>query len=144
GTVYPLKGTAVFAQRQIDESTGTLLIEAAFPNTGRVIRPGQFAKVRAVFEERKGATLIPARSVTELQGQFIVYAVTPENKAQFRKVTLGPKFGQLQVVEQGVNPGEKVIVEGIQKVRPDALVSPTLLSTPADTAGAQASTGGGN
>jgi len=143
GSVYPMKGTAVFAQRQIDESTGTLLIEAAFPNTGRVIRPGQFAKVRAVFEERKGATLIPARSVTELQGQYIVYAVTPENKAQFRKVTLGPKFGQLQVVEQGVSPGEKVIVEGIQKVRPDAIVSATLVSMPADSTSTQEASGGG-
>ena len=143
GSIYPLKGTAVFAQRQIDESTGTLLIEAAFPNPGRSIRPGQFAKVRAVFEERKGATLVPARSVIELQGQYIVYAVTSENKAQFRKVTLGPKFGQLQVVEQGVSPGEKVIVEGIQKVRPDAVVSATLVSMPADSTSTQEASGGG-
>ncbi len=133
GSTYPRKGRLAYLQRQIDASTGTLMLETSFPNPDKMIRPGQFAKVRAVFDEVKGATVIPTRAVTELQGQFIVYALGPDNKAQFRKVQLGPKIGTLQVVEQGVNPGEKIVVEGIQKVRPDMLVAPKVVSYPGDS-----------
>ena len=133
GSIYPRKGTLVYLQRQIDASTGTLLLEASFPNPDKMVRPGQFAKVRAVFDEVKGATVIPTRAVTELQGQYIVYAVGPDNKAQFRKVQLGPKLGSLQIIEQGVDPGERIVVEGIQKVRPDMTLSPKIVAYPGDT-----------
>jgi membrane fusion protein (multidrug efflux system) len=133
GSTYPLKGSLVYLQRQIDASTGTLLLEISFPNPDKMVRPGQFAKARAVFEEVKGAVVIPTRAVTELQGQYIVYAVGSDNKAQFRKVQLGPKLGSLQIVEQGVNPGERIVVEGIQKVRPDMILSPKVVGYPGDT-----------
>jgi len=142
-TTYPLKGTLVFLQRQIDASTGTLLLEASFPNPQRLLRPGQFAKIRAVYDERKGAAVIPARAVTELQGQHIVYAVGPDNKVQFRKVRLGPKLGSLQIVEEGVAPGEKIVVEGVQKVRPDMVVAPTVVPFAADSVAAPSPVGGG-
>jgi membrane fusion protein, multidrug efflux system len=143
GSVYPLRGTLAYIQRQVDAATGTLQLEASFPNPQRMIRPGQFARIRAMFDQRKQALLIPAKSVTELQGQYFVFIVGPENKAQFRKVDLGPKTGSLQVVEQGVTVGERVIVEGIQKVRPDAVVTPIPVPAPADTGKAQGSKGGG-
>jgi membrane fusion protein (multidrug efflux system) len=143
GSTYPLKGTIVYLQRQIDASTGTLLLEASFPNPSRAIRPGQFARVRAVFDERKDATVIPARAVTELQGQYIVYALSSDNKAQFRKVQLGPKLGGLQIVEQGVTPGDRVIIEGVQKVRPDMIVAPTVVPYPGDSTAAPARAKGG-
>jgi membrane fusion protein, multidrug efflux system len=133
GSTYQLKGSLVYLQRQIDASTGTLLLETTFPNPDRIIRPGQFAKVRAIFDEVKGAIVIPTRAVTELQGQYIVYAVGADNKAQFRKVGLGPKLGTLQIIEQGINPGERIVVEGIQKVRPDMILSPKVVAYPGDT-----------
>jgi membrane fusion protein, multidrug efflux system len=134
GSVYPLKGHLVYLQRQIDPSTGTLLMEASFPNPDKMLRPGQFAKVRAVFEEVKGATVIPSRAVTELQGQSIVYALGADDRAQFRKLQLGPRLGNLQIVEQGVTPGERVVVEGALRVRPDMIVSPTVVPYPSDSA----------
>jgi membrane fusion protein (multidrug efflux system) len=143
GSVYPLRGSLVFIQRQVDAATGTLQLEASFPNPQRMIRPGQFARIQAMFDQRKDALLIPAKAVTELQGQYFVFVVGPEDKAQFRKVELGPKTGSLQVVEKGVTVGERVIVEGIQKVRPDAVVTPATVSAPADTGTAQGPKGGG-
>jgi len=143
GSVYPLRGSLVFIQRQVDAATGTLQLEATFPNPQRTIRPGQFARIQAMFDQRKDALVIPARAVTELQGQYFVFVVGPENKAQFRKVQLGPKTGSLQVVEQGVTVGEKVIVEGIQKVRPDAVVTPAPVTAPADSGKVPGPKGGG-
>ena len=143
GSVYPLRGSLVFIQRQVDAATGTLQIEASFPNPQRMIRPGQFARIQAMFDQRKDALVIPAKAVTELQGQYFVFVVGPENKAQFRKVQLGPKTGSLQVVEQGVTVGERVIVEGIQKVRPDAVVTPAPVAAPADSGKAPGPKGGG-
>ena len=133
GSTYPRKGNLAYLQRQIDASTGTLLLEASFPNPEKMVRPGQFAKVRAVFDEVKGATVIPTRAVAEIQGQYVVYAVGPDNKAQFRKIQLGPKIGGLQIIEQGVAPGERIVVEGAQKVRPDMIVAPTVVAYPGDT-----------
>jgi membrane fusion protein (multidrug efflux system) len=142
GSVFPSPGIVIFAQRQIDAATGTLLLEASFPNPGKVLRPGQFARLRAVFEERKGAVVVPIRAVTELQGQSVVYAVGSDGKAQFRRVQIGPKVGNVQVVEQGVTAGEKIIVEGIQRVRPDMPVAAEVIPFPADSSAAPAPAGG--
>jgi membrane fusion protein (multidrug efflux system) len=140
GSVYPERGTILFAERQIDAATGTLQLEAEFPNPGKKIRPGQFARVRAVFDERKSAIVVPARAIMEIQGQSVLYTVDQENKAQFRRIVTGPKFEKFQVVEQGVEAGERVIVDGIQRVRPDMTVVPT--QAPPDTsAGAGAKEG---
>jgi membrane fusion protein (multidrug efflux system) len=124
GSIYEQKGFIVFAQRQIDPTTGTLQFEASFPNEKRIIRPGQFAKIRTVVEQRQGALIIPTRAMTELQGQFTVYVVDAENKAQLRIVQTATSFGQYTVVESGLQEGDKVIVEGMQKVRPDMVVVP--------------------
>lgn len=134
GTHYPYKGTVSFAQRQIDPATGTLQFEASFPNPQRVVRPGQFARISAVVDERKSAVVVPGRALTELQGQYLLYVVGEGNKVAMRRVVLGPKAGAFTVIEQGVNAGEKVIVEGLQRIRPDMVVAPTEIS-PDSTAG---------
>lgn len=134
GSRYPYKGSITFAQRQIDAATGTLQFEASFPNPERLVRPGQFARILAVVDERKGAVVVPVRAITELQGQNLVYIVGEGNKVAMRRVVLGPKAGAFTVIEQGVNAGEKVIVEGLQRIRPDVVVSPTEIS-PDSTAG---------
>jgi membrane fusion protein (multidrug efflux system) len=128
GSRYPYKGHVSFAQRQIDPATGTLQFEASFPNPERLVRPGQFARIMAVVDERKGAVVVPGRALTELQGQYLLYVVGEGNKVAMRRVVLGPKAGALNVIEQGVNAGEKVIVEGLQRIRPDMVVAPTEIS----------------
>ena len=125
GSIYSERGTILFLQRQVDAATGTLQIEAAFANPQRLIRPGQFARIRAVYEQVVGATVVPAKAVLEIQGQFAVYIVGAENKVEFRRVKPGPIVGQLRVMEDGVRPGEKVVVEGVQRLRPDMIVTPT-------------------
>jgi membrane fusion protein (multidrug efflux system) len=125
GSIYKERGTILFLQRQIDASTGTLQMEAAFANPQRLIRPGQFARVRAVYEEVKGAVVIPAKAILEIQGQFAVYVVGEGNKVAYRPVKVGPIVGQLRVIEEGLKAGEKVVIEGVQRIRPDAVVAPT-------------------
>ena len=143
GSVYPLKGRALFAERRIDPATGTLLIEASFPNPQRMIRPGQFARVRTIFDERKGAVVVPVRALSEIQGQFVLFVVDAENKVQFRRVVTGPKSGQLQVIDRGVALGDKVIVEGFQRVRPDMVVTSQLVPYPADSTATPGAAGKG-
>lgn len=137
GSLYSHKGYALYAERRIDPATGTLLIEASFPNPSKVLRPGQFARVRAMFDQRKSAVVVPQRAISEIQGQFVLYTVDAENKAQFRGLVTGPKAGQVQVVEKGVTPGEKVIVEGFQRVRPGMVVAPTVVPYPTDSSATQ-------
>jgi membrane fusion protein (multidrug efflux system) len=117
GSVYGHKGTFYMADRQVDIGTGTLRIAALFPNPGNFLRPGQYGRIRAVLETRKNAILIPQRAVTELQGTYQVAVVGSDNKARIRRVKIGDRIGELWVIEEGVAPGESVIVEGIQKVR---------------------------
>jgi membrane fusion protein, multidrug efflux system len=124
GSIYPEKGFVVFAQRQIDPTTGTLQFEASFPNKQKILRPGQFAKIRTVVEERKGALVIPTRAMIELQGQFTIFVVDANNKVQLRIVKTSTTFGQFTVVDTGLQEGERVIVEGMMKVKPDMVVAP--------------------
>ena len=130
GSVYPQMGVISFAQRQIDAATGTLLFEASFPNEERILRPGQFAKIRIVIDERKDATVIPLRAIFEIQGQKNVYVVDSDNKVVLRVVQTGPSYNNNVVIESGVNPGENVIYEGVLKVKPDVIVSPTEAKIP--------------
>jgi len=130
GSVYPYKGVISFAQRQIDPATGTLQFESSFPNPQRTLRPGQFAKIRIVIDERKDATVIPSRSIFEIQGQKNVYVVDSDNKVVLRVVKTGPSYNNDVVIESGVNPGENVIYEGVLKVKPDVVVSPTEAKIP--------------
>lgn len=124
GSIYPHKGTFAYADRQVDVRTGTIKVAALFPNTGNVLRPGQFARVRAEMEVKKGALVVPQRAVTEIQGRYLVGMVGPENKVAIKQVKVGERFGQLWVIEEGLQSGEKVVAEGTQKVREGMVVSP--------------------
>jgi membrane fusion protein (multidrug efflux system) len=117
GKVFPHKGRLFFADRQVDERTGTIKIATLFPNPGNILRPGQFAKIRALIETQKGALLVPQRAVNELQGRFQVAVVSPDNQVDFRWVKVGERAGPLWVIDEGLKAGERVIVEGIQKVK---------------------------
>jgi membrane fusion protein (multidrug efflux system) len=122
GTVYPERGHLVLVDRAVDPTTGTLHAELAFRNPQRLLRPGLYAKVRYREELRRGALLVPQVAVAELQGQYSVVVVNGEGKAETRKVKVGPRYGNLWVIDDGVKPGEKVIVEGLQKARDGMLV----------------------
>jgi len=108
----------------VDERTGTIKVATLFPNPGNLLRPGQFAKIRALIETQKGALLVPQRAVNELQGRFQVAVVGPDNKVDLRWVKVGERTGSLWVIDEGLKPGERVIVEGIQKVRAGMPVAP--------------------
>jgi len=124
GSVFPHQGRVSFADRHVDEGTGTIKVAALFPNPGNLLRPGQFAKIRALLETQKGALLVPQRAVNELQGRFQVAVVGPDNKVDLRWVKVGERAGPLWVIDEGLKPGERVIVEGIQKVRAGMPVTP--------------------
>lgn len=112
------------ANSQIDPSTGTLTIEAAFPNPEELVRPGQYARIRTVVETQKDAILVPQRSVQELQGSFFVYSVNSKNIVKMRQVSLGTKSASMWVVKKGLKAGERVIVEGLQQVKAGVEVIP--------------------
>ena len=124
GSVFPQRGAANFADSQVDPSTGSLLIQASFPNPDRVLRTGQFARIRMQTDVRKGALLVPQRAVQELQGLSQLYVMAPGDKVQLRTVQMGPKVGNLWMVNQGLSPGDTIVVEGIQKLKPDMAVVP--------------------
>jgi RND family efflux transporter MFP subunit len=124
GSVYPHTGRAVLADRQVDVKTGTIMIVSYFPNPRNLLRPGLFAKVRIPIETRTGGLLVQQRAVQELQGTYQVAVVGEGNKVAFRKVTPGPRVGSLWLIDDGLNPGEIVIVEGLLKVRDGLVVTP--------------------
>jgi len=124
GSMYPHKGEFAYADRQVDVQTGTIRVAALFPNPGNLLRPGQFAKIRAVMETKKGALLIPQRAVSEIQGRYMVAVIGPENKADIRTVQIGEQIGSDRIISEGLKPGEKVVAEGIQKVKQDQPVNP--------------------
>jgi RND family efflux transporter MFP subunit len=117
GSIYPTPGRFYFAGREVNLTTGTLQLAGLFPNPDRVLRPGQFAHVRAETQIRKGALLVPQRAVTELQGSYQIATVDAEDKAHIRPVTVGERIGSEWIIEQGIQSGERVVVEGTQKVK---------------------------
>jgi membrane fusion protein (multidrug efflux system) len=117
GEVYPHKGWFFLADRQVDVKTGTIRVAALFPNPGNVMRPGQYAKIRAAVTVRQDALLVPQRAVSELQGSYQVGVVTPENKVEIRPVTVGERVGSQWIIAQGLKPGEHVVAEGLQKLK---------------------------
>jgi membrane fusion protein (multidrug efflux system) len=125
GTVHPHEGHVAFADRAVDLKTGTLSIIAEFPNPGGVLRPGQFARVRAAAEEAPNAILVPRRAVQDVQGVKSVLVVGADNMVALRTITPAETVGDLLVVRDGVKPGERVIVDGIQKARPGTAVNPS-------------------
>jgi RND family efflux transporter MFP subunit len=124
GTVYPKKGTVYFADREVNPTTGAIRIAGLFPNPGNILRPGQFGRVRTSTQTRQGALLVPQRAVSELQGSYQVAVVGSDNKVNIRPVKVGERVGTMWIIEEGLKPGERVVVEGLQKVRPGAPVNP--------------------
>jgi RND family efflux transporter MFP subunit len=125
GSVYPQKGMIYAADREISATTGALRVEAHFPNPGNSLRPGEFARVRITFDTASGTLLVPQRAVSELQGSFQVAVVEQDNKVHIQPVRVGERSGQLWVIQEGLKPGQRVIVEGLQKVKEGTVVAPT-------------------
>ena len=124
GTVYPHKGKFYFADRQVDVRTGALRVAGLIPNPDHVLRPGQFARVRARTQIRSGALAVPQRAVMELQGNSQVAVVDAANKVSIRSVKVSDRIGNMWIVEEGLKPGEQVIVEGTQKAKAGTVVVP--------------------
>jgi membrane fusion protein (multidrug efflux system) len=124
GTAYPEKGKVYFADRQVDVKTGAITIAGIFPNPGNILRPGQYGRVRTAIDVQRGALLVPQQAVFDTQGTRQLAIVGADNKVSIRPVTLGETFGRDWIVSEGVKPGERVVVEGVQKVRPGMRVDP--------------------
>jgi RND family efflux transporter MFP subunit len=124
GSVHPGKGRFSFADRQVNPSTGAIQLTGLFPNPGNALRPGQYAKVRAAIGVRTGALLVPQRSVTETQGSYLAAVVDPNNTIRFAPVKVGDRIGSKWVIEEGLKPGERVVTDGLFKIRPGAPVDP--------------------
>ena len=124
GSTYPREGTFDFADRQVDVGTGAIRIAALFSNPDAILRPGGYARVRAVIRTERDALVVPQRAVSELQGNYQVAVVDKENKVSIRPVKVGDTSGSEWVIAEGLKAGERVIAEGVQKVRPGMVVSP--------------------
>ena len=127
GSVYPHKGQGDFINREVDPTTGAMLVQSSFPNPDNLLRPGLFARVKAQTQTVKEGILVPQRSVMELQGLHNVYVVNADNTVSTREITVGPKVGSNWLITEGLKPGEKVVYEGIQKVKDGASVNPTVV-----------------
>jgi len=124
GTTYPHEGKVYFADREVDVKTGAIKIVGVFPNPDNILRPGQYGRVRTALSVQQGALLVPQQAVFDLQGTRQLAVVGTDNKVSMRAVTLGETFGHNWIVQKGVAPGERVIVDGVQKVRPGMQVDP--------------------
>jgi membrane fusion protein (multidrug efflux system) len=131
GSAYPLKGRFYYINRQVQTSTGAIQAYALFPNPNRILRPGQYTKVRAVTQQITNAVLIPQRCVTQLQGINQVMVVRPDNTIEVRNVTLGDTAGSNWIVTSGLKEGERVVVEGLQKCQEGMPVTPQPYKDPA-------------
>jgi RND family efflux transporter MFP subunit len=127
GTTYAQKGKFYFADRAVNQNTGAIRMAGLFPNPGNILRPGQYARVRAATSIQRGALLVPQRAVAELQGTYQVAVVDNQNKVNIQAVKVGPRVGSMWVIEEGLQPGERVITEGLQKAAPGARVNPKLV-----------------
>ena len=124
GSVYPRRGRTLLVNREVESHTGTIAVRVEFPNPGNLLRPGQYARIRAVTEERKNALLIPQRAISELQGVYQVGVVDAHNKVTLRAVKPGPQFGDMWVIDSGLQLGDRVVVEGLQRIRDGMTVAP--------------------
>src|SRR5438876_8164148 len=132
GKIYPQKGKFYALDRNLDPKTGAIRYEVTFPNTGNNLRPGQFGKVRFVADMKKGAIVVPQEAVNELQGSYQVAVVDQTNKVSIRPVKMGERIGAMWEVTEGLKPGDKVVVEGIQKAREGAQVTVKEWTPPPD------------
>jgi RND family efflux transporter MFP subunit len=131
GSVYPFKGQIVFVDRQVNPQTGTIQIAGSFPNPQNLLRPGQFGRIKAETEVRHDALLIPQRAVNELQGSYQVAVVDSNNMVQIRNVALGPQLGSDLIITSGIKPDERVVTEGVPKLKDGMRVSPKLTTAAA-------------
>ena len=135
GSTYKYRGRFYVANRQVNIQTGTIKIQGIFPNPENILRPGLYAKIRSATDVRKGALLVPQAAVLETQGQYQVGVVGADNKVTLRMVKTGKQVGDLRIIDDGVSPGERVIIEGLQKVSDGMEVNPRL--TPPEPAPAE-------
>ena len=122
GTTYPHEGVFYFAGRAVDQNTGAIQLAALFPNPGNVLRPGQYGKVRAVVRTQKGALLVPQSAVADLQGSYQVNVVGADDKIAVRSVKVGDRIGTMWIIRDGLKPGERVVAQGQQALRPGTIV----------------------
>jgi RND family efflux transporter MFP subunit len=139
GNVYPHKGTFYALDRNLDPKTGSIRYYVTFPNPGNILRPGQFGKVRFVADQKKGAMVIPQEAVNELQGNFQVAVVDQNNKVSIRPVKMGERIGALWEVTEGLKPGDKIVVQGLQKAREGSTVTVKEWTPPAQQVASGAS-----
>jgi len=135
GTVYSHIGSFYFADREVNQGTGAIRVAGLFPNPGNLLRPGQYGRVRTSIRTKQSALLVPQRAVTELQGAYQVAVVDSENKIAIRTVTPSDKVGAQWIIDDGLKPGERVVAEGVQKVRAGMPVVPKSYAAPAETSG---------
>ncbi len=127
GSIYPYEGELRFINRQVNATTGTILVQASFPNTDNFLRPGQFAKVRTVIDVIQGGLLIPQRCVQEMQGNYNVFVVNENDEVEFRSIEVSTTYEtSYMVVSSGLEAGERVVYEGLQKVKSGTKVNPVL------------------
>jgi membrane fusion protein (multidrug efflux system) len=124
GTVYPQNGNFYFADRQVDVRTGAIRVAGLFANPGNTLRPGQYGRVRTALRVQPGALLVPQRAVNELQGSYQVAVVDSQNRVSIRFVKVGDRIGSQWLINEGLKPGERVVAEGVQKVRQGMQVNP--------------------
>jgi len=130
GSLYPIQGKFATIDRQVDQQTGTIRIEALFPNPNSILRPGQFVRVRVTVRNSPGTLLVPQRAVNELQTSYEVGVVDGTNRVQIRQVKVGEKVGSLWVIEDGLKAGDQVVVEGMQRIHDGQAVKPVAWNPP--------------
>ena len=135
GEIYPIKGRIYAADRQISPTTGALRVAALFPNPNAALRPGQFGRVRIKFDLASGALLVPQKAVSELQGSYQVAVVDADNKVHIQPVKVGERSGTFWIIQEGLKPGQRIVVEGIQKVKEGIVVNTT--NAPPDSVAVQ-------
>lgn len=126
GSEHPQRGKVVSVNREIDASTGTITVEASFPNPNKLVRPGQFAKIRVIGDTVQNGLLIPKRAIRELQGQYQVFVVGKDNTVEQRTIKPGAELDNLQLVESGIQENDLVVVEGIQRLTPGTKIEPKI------------------
>ena len=133
GSTYPFKGQVDFINRNVDPKTGSMLVQAHFPNPRRLLRPGLYAKVRARMQVIKDALLVPQRCITELQGQFSVMVVKDDNTVVSKQVTVGSRLGDLWLIRDGLDGNESIVIDGLQKVASGMSVNPEVIEFESQT-----------
>jgi len=135
GSIYPQRGSFYFPDREFSLGTGTIRIAGLFPNRENLLRPGQYGRIRTSLRTKEGALLIPQRAVTEMQGTYQVAVVDDGNKIAIRNVKPSDRVGALWIIDEGLRPGERVVAEGVQKVRPGMVVNPKPYAAAVEAAG---------